>query len=135
MRVLKTVTIIALLIVNFSAIAQQAEKYGKTPEERAKRQLKAINKECSLNNEQSVKVEQILLNTQTKLATLKSTKPTQKGGKIKEFRAIIDKQSDEIAKILNPEQYVKYQALVEKQKEKILNKVKEKQSENSDLTE
>ena len=116
MRVLKTVTVIALLIVNFSAIAQQTEKYGKTPEERAKRQLKAINKECSLNNEQSVKVEQILLNTQTKLATLKSTKPTQKGEKIKELKVINDNQAAEIAKILSPEQYIKYQALVEKQK-------------------
>ena len=135
MRILKTITVIALLIVNFSAIAQQAEKYGKTPEERAKRQLKGINKECNLNNEQSAKVEQILLNTQTKLANLKSTKPTQKGDKIKEFKAIIDKQNDEVAKILSPEQNIKYQALLEKQKEKILNKVKEKQSKTSDLTE
>ena len=133
MRVLKTVTVIALLIVNFSAIAQQTEKYGKTPEERAKRQLKAINKECSLNNEQSVKVEQILLNTQTKLATLKSTKPTQKGEKIKELKVINDNQAAEIAKILSPEQYIKYQALVEKQKEKIRNRMMEKRDGKVEL--
>ncbi|MFZ4740895.1 MAG: hypothetical protein ACOYLE_06995 [Bacteroidales bacterium] len=135
MRVLKTMTVVVLLIINFSATAQQTEKIGKTPEERAKRQLKAINKECSLNNEQRVKVEQILLNTQTKIATLKSTKPTQKGEKIKELKTINDNQTAEIAKILSPEQYVKYQALVEKQKEKIRNRMMEKQSKNSDLTE
>ncbi|NVN93673.1 MAG: hypothetical protein HXX18_00175 [Bacteroidetes bacterium] len=133
MRLLKALTVIALLIVNFSAFAQQTEKNGKTPEEKAKQHLKAINKECSLTNDQSIKVEQVLLNTQTKLEALKSSKPTQKGEKIKELKAINDNQTTEISKILNPEQYVKYQALVEKQKEKIRNRLIERQNKNVDL--
>ena len=133
MRLLKTLTVIALLIVNFSVFAQQVEKYDKTPEEKAKQHLKAINKECSLTNDQSIKVEQVLLNTQTKLEALKSSKPTQKGEKIKELKAISDNQTVEISKILSPEQYVKYQALVEKQKEKIRNRLIERQNKNNDL--
>ena len=39
----------------------------------------------------------------------------------------------QISKILNPEQYVKYQALVEKQKEKIRNRLIERQNKNVDL--
>ncbi|MFZ4399728.1 MAG: hypothetical protein ACOYO1_06820 [Bacteroidales bacterium] len=135
MKILKTLIILAFIAVNFSTIAQQTDKIQKTPEERVKRQLKAINKECSLSDEQSVKVEGILLNSQNKLAELKMSKPTQKGEKLKQIKEINDNQTDEIAKVLNSEQLIKYKDLVEKQKEKIRNKMIEKRAEKTDMTE
>ncbi len=129
MKFLNAIAMILLLTLSFTVQSQQDEKIQKTPEERAKRELKAIQKECNLSNEQSVKVEQILLTTQKKLAIVKASKPVQRGDRLKEMKTISDDQNTEMAKILSPEQYTKYQALIEKQKEKIRNRMKERQAE------
>ena len=128
MKFLNAIAIIVLLTLSFTAHSQQDEKIQKTPEERAKRELKAIQKECNLSNEQSVKVEQILVTTQNKLAIVKASKPAQRGDRLKEMKTIGEEQNTEMAKILSPEQYTKYQALIEKQKEKIRNRMMERQA-------
>ena len=130
MKFLNAIAIIVLLTLSFTAHSQQDEKIQKTPEERAKRELKAIQKECNLSNEQSVKVEQILVTTQNKLAIVKASKPAQRGDRLKEMKTIGEDQNTEMAKVLSPEQYTKYQALIEKQKEKIRNRMMERQAEN-----
>jgi hypothetical protein len=135
MKLLKSIAIIAMLFASISAMAQQIEKTEKSPEEKAKRYLKAINKECSLSTEQNVKVEQILLDTQNRLTTLKASKTSQKGEKLKSIKEINDNQTTAMKKVLNPEQFIKYQALVEKQKEKIRNKMIEKRGESTNEVE
>lgn len=135
MKLLKSIAIIAMLFAGISAMAQQIEKTEKSPEEKAKRYLKAINKECSLSTEQNVKVEQILLDTQNRLTTLKASKTSQKGEKLKSIKEINDNQTTAMKKVLNPEQFIKYQALVEKQKEKIRNKMIEKRGESTNEVE
>jgi hypothetical protein len=119
MRTLKIVGIIAILLFNFQLKAQDQEKIKKTPEEKAKNQTKAINKVCNLTDEQFPKVEKIILNSNLKLNELKSSKPTQRGQKIKEFQAIKENQDAEMKQILSPEQFVKYQKLLNEQLEKI----------------
>ena len=125
MKFLNAIAMILMLTISFTAHSLQDEKTQKTPEEKAKRELKAIQKECNLSNEQSVKVEQILLTAQNKLAIVKASKPAQRGYRLKEMKTIGEEQNTEMAKVLSPEQYTKYQALIEKQKEKIINRMME----------
>jgi hypothetical protein len=129
MRTLKIVGIIAILLFNFQLKAQDQEKIKKTPEEKAKNQTKAINKVCNLTDEQFPKVEKIILNSNLKLNELKSSKPTQRGQKIKEFQAIKENQDAEMKQILSPEQFVKYQKLLNEQIEKIRERGKGKRDE------
>lgn len=129
MRTLKIVGIIAILLFNFQLKAQDQEKIKKTPEEKAKNQTKAINKVCNLTDEQFPKVEKIILNSNLKLNELKSSKPTQRGQKIKEFQAIKENQDAEMKQILSPEQFVKYQKLLNEQLEKIRERGKGKRDE------
>ena len=129
MRTLKIVGIIAILLFNFQLKAQDQDKIKKTPEEKAKNQTKAINKVCNLTDEQFPKVEKIILTSNFKLNELKSNKPTQRGEKIKEFQAIKENQDAEMKQILSPEQFVKYQKLLNEQIEKIRERGKGKRDE------
>ncbi len=129
MRTLKIVGIIAILLFNFQLKAQDQDKIKKTPEEKAKNQTKAINKVCNLTDEQFPKVEKIILTSNLKLNELKSSKPTQRGQKIKEFQAIKENQDAEMKQILSPEQFVKYQKLLNEQIEKIRERGKGKRDE------
>lgn len=129
MRTLKILGMITLVFFSYLSEAQIGEKSIKTPEERAKNQTKAITKVCSLSDEQQIKVEQLILNSIIKLDEIRSAKPTQRGEKMKDLQAIKEKQNTEIKQILTPEQFVKYQELVEKQKEKLQDRRMEKRRE------
>lgn len=123
MKNLKVFGIIAFMLFVSVLCAQDNSNLNKTPEERAKNQAIAITKACSLNVEQQQKVEQIILNSIIKLNDLRKTKPTQRGEKMKEIQVIKDNQTAEIKVIMTPEQFVKYQELVEKQKQKLKEKL------------
>lgn len=135
MKISKSLMVIVLLLVSFTAFSQQNIKLEQNIEERAKRQLKAIDKECNLNDDQRIKVEKILLNSKIKLTTLIADKSIQKVEKLKELKSINDNQTAEIEKVLSPEQIIKYQVLVERQKEKVRNRIIEKRGEVQNVTE
>ncbi|MCX6232392.1 MAG: hypothetical protein NTZ33_12710 [Bacteroidetes bacterium] len=130
MKTIKLATILCLLMSAISVFSQpETERVRKTPEEKLKMQLNAINKECNLSNEQSVKVEKILSNSQQELQALRDKKPAQRGERLIEAKTIADKQNEEIKKVLTAEQFTKYTALLEKQKEKMRERMMERSGE------
>jgi hypothetical protein len=130
MNTIKLTAVLCLLMTFTSAFSQsQTERVKKTPEERVKMQLNAINRECNLSNEQSVKVEKILSNSQQELQALKDKKPAQRGDRLIEAKTIADKQNEEIKKVLTAEQFTKYTALMDKQKEKLRERMMERRGE------
>jgi hypothetical protein len=133
MKTIKLALVLCFLSAVMHCFAQsQPEKSVRTPEERLKMQLNAINKECILNKEQSVKIEQILSHSQQQIQALREKKPAHRGDRLMEAKAIADKQNEEVKKVLTPEQFIKYTALIEKQKEKLREKIKERKAEAND---
>jgi len=136
MKTIKLAVVLCFLLSGMHSFAQpQPEKVRRSPEEKLKMQLNAINRECNLNKEQSVKVEQILLQSQQELQALREKKHAQRGDRLIEAKAIADKQNDEVKKVLTTEQFTKYTALIEKQKEKLRERMKERQGGGYDATE
>jgi len=130
MKTIKLAVVLCILCSVMHSFAQtEPERARRTPEEKVKMQLNAINRECNLNKEQSAKVEQILTDSQKELQALREKKPAQRGDRLIEAKAIADKQSDEVKKVLTPEQFTKYTALIEKQKEKLRERMKERRGE------
>ncbi len=91
-----------------------------TPEEMAKRQTDQIKEKCGLDKAQEKKVYDLNLETSKKMAKMRD-EMISAGGPNEEMRAkmgkIRDEQNAEMKKILNADQYKKYEQYLEERRQ------------------
>jgi len=111
--------VMLLLITGFAgyAKAQDTAKVKRTPEERAARMGKMMEKRLSLTADQSKQINVILTDRATKEDALKG----QKGSKTEKMKVMADADA-KIDAILTPDQSKQYAALKETAKERGMGK-------------
>jgi len=129
MKLVKLIAPMLILFIAFNTFAQ--EQTRKTPEERAKNQTKAIDKECQLTPEQKTKVEQIILSAINQTKEVRQ-KDIPRRDKMIEIKKINEDRDLQMKSTLTPDQYAKYQALVEKMKAKTKERMQARQEARSD---
>ena len=117
MKTIKLTLMLSFIFFSMQIFSQNNQ--AKTPQERTDNQLKAMTKNCNLTKEQTPKVEQILLNSNTKREELRGTKPTQKGEIVEKLKAISEEEDAQLKAVLTSAQYQKYVEMKEKQKERM----------------
>jgi Spy/CpxP family protein refolding chaperone len=116
---MKKIIVMLLLITGFAgyAKAQDTAKVKRTPEERAARMGKMMEKRLSLAADQSKQINAILADRATKEDALKG----QKGSKDERMKVMADADA-KIDAILTPDQRKQYAALKETAKERGMGK-------------
>jgi len=116
---MKKIMVMLLLITGFAvcANAQDTAKVKRTPEERAARMGKMMEKRLSLTADQSKQINAILADRATKEDALKG----QKGSKDEKMKVMADADA-KIDAILTPDQRKLYAALKETAKERGMGK-------------
>ena len=112
----RIVTLVILLMAGPLANAQNTE--SKTPEERARFQTEWMNRKLGLNETQQNQVETINLKYAQKNEPVLKSKE-RRITKLKKLKSIQGEKDAELKTVLSPEQYEKYQVLVEEMKEKV----------------
>lgn len=116
---MKKIIVMLLLITGLAAYAkaQDTTRVKRTPQERAARMGKMMQKKLNLTADQSTQINTILADRAAKEDALKG----QKGTKAEKLKAIADADA-KIDAILTPEQRKLYAALKESAKEKGMGK-------------
>ncbi len=116
---MKKIILMLLLITGFAvcAKAQDTTKVKRSPQERAVRMGKMMEKRLNLTADQSKQINAILAERATKEDALKG----QKGTKAEKIKAVADADA-KIDAILTPDQRKLYAALKESAKEKGMGK-------------
>ncbi|MBF4519209.1 hypothetical protein IRZ71_22895 [Flavobacterium sp. ANB] len=146
---MKKLFIAALLFVGITSFAQDADQKPEreqrerlTPEQRNEKQLQKLTSELSLDANQQAQVKQLLAERSAKAEKFKEarkdkkdsgTKPTaeEKEAFKKEMLAEKDANDAKMKSILTADQYTKWHALQEKNKDKAREKIKEYKKENN----
>ena len=112
---MKKIIVMLLLITGFAVCtnAQDTAKVKRTPQERAARMGKMMEKRLSLTADQSKQINAILADRATKEDALKG----QKGSKDERMKVMADADA-KIDAILTPDQKKQYAALKEKEMSK-----------------
>jgi protein CpxP len=145
---MKKLAVLALLVVGLSTYAQQERKQGRpnrdiekmTPEQRSELRLKRVTENLGLTEKQQKEIAPILAEQQQKrekaLADFKAnkekgTKPTAEEREARAKQRVDDQKAlrDKLQNILSPEQMSKWDAMVERNKEKRMEKKREWQKE------
>jgi protein CpxP len=142
---MKKLFIVALLFVGMVSFAQDAaqpvkqQKERLTPEQRNEKQLKKLTTDLSLDANQQSQVKKLLADRSAKAQKFMETRKARKDSNVKptaEEKAALKKEMmDEKAandaqmkSILNADQYKKWTAMREENKEKFKEKMKERKS-------
>ncbi|KLT68913.1 MULTISPECIES: hypothetical protein [Flavobacterium] len=140
---MKKLLIAALLFVGMVSFAQDADQTSKpqreklTPEQRNDKQLKKLTSELNLDASQQTQVKQLLADRSAKAQSFKEARQAKKDSNMKptaEEKAAFRKQmTDEVEandakmkSILKADQYTKWKAIQEDNKEKFKEKRKER---------
>lgn len=140
---MKKLLIAALLFVGMVSFAQDADQTSKpqreklTPEQRNDKQLKKLTSELNLDANQQTQVKQLLADRSAKAQSFKEARQAKKDSNMKptaEEKAAFRKQmTDEVEandakmkSILKADQYTKWKAIQEDNKEKFKEKRKER---------
>jgi len=116
---MKKLMTIAVLVAGFGLFANAQEKAPKSPELKAARQTKVLTQQLTLNNKQITAVNQVLLERDKSLDSLKALKSTNdKKEQRYAHKLIHDKADKKLKAILTPEQQTKFDALAAAKKEK-----------------
>jgi hypothetical protein len=111
--VLRTFALCALLLAAGAASAQDQQQEQKhrrgTPEDRAKKQTEMLKKQLSLTDEQTPKVEAIMLAFNVDLQ--KDFENQTNDGPWHPDPKLIDKRNADLQKVLTPEQFEKFMKL------------------------
>ncbi len=123
----KVVLVIALLLSCMSFGQEKLEKRKKmSPEERLETQVERMTKELSLNEKQIVQVSELVKNNVTKREEFKTeSKEIRKENRDK-MKAEMESTKAEMKKILNAEQFKKFEKNFEARKAKMMDKAKER---------
>jgi protein CpxP len=141
---MKKLIIAAMLFVGIASFAQDAtgsdakpQREKMTPEQRNDKQLKKLTSELNLDANQQTQVKQLLADRSAKAEQFKEARMAKKDSNTKptaEEKAAFKKQmTDEVAandakmkSILNADQYTKWKAIQEENKDKFKEKMKER---------
>lgn len=144
---MKKVFVIAFLVVGLTTFAQEGKPAAKkaeiqkmTPQEKSELRLKRITAILNLNEKQQKEIAPILEEQQQKREQIvaefkamkeKGTKPTEeeRAARIKQRSDDQKAMREKLQKILTPEQLSKWDAMVERNKEKRMEKKREMQKE------
>lgn len=122
-RVINIVAIICLLAINCNA-QPQVQNEKRTPEERAQRQTKWMEKNVGISPDQSDKVYHIILDH---ARAMDNTMNMDRGReKAANRRGIVSDREAQIRKVLTGEQYDRYQQLMQQKKQQM----RERRSQN-----
>lgn len=109
----------SVLMMSAVSVAQPGKLGKKSPQERAEHQTERLTKELSLTPEQAAKVKAILAKRGAEMDSVRSKKMA--GAQKEEVRgdkkAAREKTDAELKAILTPEQYAKFQAMMQERKE------------------
>ncbi len=147
---MKKLFIAALLFVGVASFAQDADqtqdhkdhKERMTPEQRSEKQLKKLTTDLNLDANQQAQVKQLLAERSAKAEKLRDARQAQRDSDTKPTAAereafkkqMIAEQDANDAKmkaILNADQYTKWKAIQEENKDKARERMKEYQKENN----
>ncbi len=147
---MKKLFIAALLFVGIASFAQDADMDQKppreqrerlTPEQRNEKQLKKLTSDLSLDTKQQEQIKQLLAERSAKSEKFRDARKEQKesGTKLtaeqkeafkKEMMAEKDANDAKMKGILTADQYTKWKAIQEENKDKIREKMKERRNDN-----
>lgn len=140
--------LIIALALTLSCVAFSQEKRGqnenrenKSPEERTEKQLKKMTTDLSLDEKQVVVLRELLTNQskkrQEKLAAYQTNKEIEntmpqddKKVRVAEIKKNQAEMKGKMKEILNANQYTKWEKSQEDKREKMIEKIKERRSEN-----
>jgi len=141
---MKKLFIAVLLLVGVASFAQDTDQKREklTPEQRSEKQLQKLTSELSLDANQQTQVKQLLAERSAKAEKFKEARQTKKDSDVKptaeekeafkkEMLAEKEANDAKMKSILTPDQYTKWHALQEKNKEKAREKMKEYKKENN----
>ncbi len=113
--------LLPLLAIALSATAASAQttpapadgRATRTPEEMAARQTEGLTKQLTLSADQSVKVQQIMLDRDKQMLALRSQMQagTDRSQLREQMQATRAKSDDQLKQVLTPEQFTQYTAL------------------------
>ncbi|MBO9586931.1 MAG: hypothetical protein J7574_22435 [Flavobacterium sp.] len=132
---MKKLFIAAMLFVGIASFAQ-TQKERLTPEQRNEKQLQKITTELNLDANQQAQVKQLLADRSAKAEKLRAARQEQKESGTKptaaereafknELLAERDANDAKMKAILNADQYTKWKAIQEENKDKAREKMKE----------
>ena len=101
---------------NFQSMAQQ----GQTAEQRATNQVQRLTKVLVLSNDQVNQIKPLFLELNQKRDAMRDA--TDKRTAMKEMRDLVTAQDDKMKKILNADQYTKYQDIKDEAKDRMKGK-------------
>lgn len=143
-QIMKKLFIAALLFVGVASFAQDADQKREklTPEQRSEKQLQRLTSELSLNANQQSQVKQLLAERSAKAEKFKEARQAKKDSDVKPTAAerevfkkemLAEKEANDakMKSILTADQYTKWHALQEKNKEKAREKMKEYKKESN----
>jgi len=146
---MKKLFIAALLFIGIASFAQEADQKPTrepreklTPEQRSDKQLKKLTSELNLDANQQAQVKQLLADRNTKAEQFKEARKAKKDSNVKptaaereafkkEVMAERDANDAKMKSILNADQYTKWKAIQEENKDKAREKMKEYKKENN----
>lgn len=146
---MKKLFIAALLFIGISSFAQEADQKPTreqreklTPEQRNDKQLKKLTSELNLDTNQQGQVKQLLADRSAKAEKFKEARNAKKDSDVKPTAAdreafkkeVMDERDANDAKmkaILNADQYTKWKAIQEQNKDKAREKMKEYKKDNN----
>ncbi|RKR09169.1 hypothetical protein C8C83_0785 [Flavobacterium sp. 90] len=146
---MKKLFIAALLFIGVASFAQEADQKPPreqrerlTPEQRSDKQLKKLTSELNLDANQQAQVKQLLADRNAKAEKFKETRKAKKDSDVKptaaekeafkkEVIAERDANDAKMKSILNADQYTKWKAIQEENKDKAREKMKEYKKENN----
>ena len=149
---MKKLFIAALLFVGVASFAQDADqdptqghkehKERMTPEQRNEKQLKKLTSELSLDANQQTQVKQLLADRSAKAEKFREARQAKKDSDVKPTAAekeafkkemMAEKEANDakMKSILNADQYTKWKAIQEENKDKAREKMKEYKKENN----
>jgi Spy/CpxP family protein refolding chaperone len=139
---MKKLILVALLVVGITTFAQVKSEERKekfTPEQRVDFQVKKMTKDLNLNEKQAEQIKALITKEiqkrESKRAKMKAkreeqTKPSKEEMESRktEMKASQDTTKAEMKKILTTDQYAKWELKQEERKEKMVERMKEKQN-------
>ncbi|MDW8852938.1 hypothetical protein SD960_22755 [Flavobacterium sp. MMLR14_040] len=141
---MKKLFIAALLLIGVASFAQDTDQKREklTPEQRNEKQLQKLTSELSLDANQQSQVKQLLAERSAKAEKIKEARQAKKDSDIKptaeekeafkkEMLAEKEANDAKMKSILTADQYTKWHALQEKNKEKAREKMREYKKENN----
>ena len=141
---MKKLFIAALLFVGVTSFAQDTDQKRErlTPEQRNEKQLQKLTSELSLDVNQQSQVKQLLAERSAKAEKFKEARQAKKDSDVKptaaereafknELKAEKESNDAKMKAILTADQYTKWHALQEKNKDKAKEKMREYKKENN----